>query len=487
MKQSFLVLFIVILIFQLGCNPTTSSSNQAPSSPIQIKNPPALSIFQRIKKATSLDELVASLETRPADLSNINLGQIKMAIWKKYREEQLKNEIRQQEHHKKAIQFNGKTMKYEYQIKGEKPKNGYPLYIALHGGGSAPSSVNDSQWESMKWYYLNSVKNGIYLAPRGMTDTWNLHSVSEAYPSYDRLIENMILFENVDPNKVYLLGYSAGGDGVYQVVPRMADRFAAANMSAGHPNGIDLTNVYHVPFLIQVGELDRSYDRHTVSVSYGEKLADLQTATGNGYVHDTYVHWEKGHSYVQDHSGEASKSDIIANPSEWKNNVSKKIKTTKNTDAIHWMSQFERNPIPSTLIWDYKTKEKSRTGLSQNGAQLFSKTTRPNTFYWIACFEEIPTIKVPIKAAYDKAKNQVNIDNMGDQLTIFLNENMIDFRQKLNIHISEKNTTEQIEIKPSLRIMIETLQARGDYNYIFTGSLHIKKDENQTMYFSTNQ
>ena len=39
-----------------------------------------------------------------------------------------------------------------------------------------------------------------------------------------------IVFEDVDPNRVYLLGYSAGGDGVYQLAPRMADRFAAASM-----------------------------------------------------------------------------------------------------------------------------------------------------------------------------------------------------------------------------------------------------------------
>jgi poly(3-hydroxybutyrate) depolymerase len=35
----------------------------------------------------------------------------------------------------------------------------------------------------------------------------------ESYPLYDRLITNMVLFEGVDPERVYLLGFSAGGDG----------------------------------------------------------------------------------------------------------------------------------------------------------------------------------------------------------------------------------------------------------------------------------
>jgi poly(3-hydroxybutyrate) depolymerase len=50
----------------------------------------------------------------------------------------------------------------------------------------------------------------------------------------------MSLFRGVNPDKVYLLGYPAGGDGVWQLAPRMADRFAAAAMMAGHPNGASL-------------------------------------------------------------------------------------------------------------------------------------------------------------------------------------------------------------------------------------------------------
>ena len=86
----------------------------------------------------------------------------------------------------------------------------------------------------------------------------------------------MILTMEVDPNRVYLLGFSAGGDGVYAIVPRMADRFAAANMSAGHPNGISLLNLYNLPIQLQAGEFDDAYDRNTVTADYGMKLDALQ-------------------------------------------------------------------------------------------------------------------------------------------------------------------------------------------------------------------
>ena len=88
---------------------------------------------------------------------------------------------------------------------GKKPKDGYPLYIALHGGGSAPRAVNDRGWEHMKIYYRRSVKNGVYAATRGIVDRWNMHFQAESYVMYDRLIENMIVFGDVDPNRVYLV------------------------------------------------------------------------------------------------------------------------------------------------------------------------------------------------------------------------------------------------------------------------------------------
>ena len=55
----------------------------------------------------------------------------------------------------------------------------------------------------------------------------------------------MIVYEGVDPNRVYLTGFSAGGDGVYQITARMNDRFAATNMSAGHHNWVNFENLYN--------------------------------------------------------------------------------------------------------------------------------------------------------------------------------------------------------------------------------------------------
>ena len=67
----------------------------------------------------------------------------------------------------------------------------------------------------------------------------------------------MVLFENVNPNRVYVIGYSAGGDGIYQIGPRMADRWAGAAMIAGHPNGAPPDNLRNTAFTLHVGRVSQ--------------------------------------------------------------------------------------------------------------------------------------------------------------------------------------------------------------------------------------
>ena len=91
---------------------------------------------------------------------------------------------------------------------------------------------------------------------------------------YD-VIENMIAFEDVDPNRVYILGFSAV-EMAYIVPARMADRFAAANMSAGHAN-IDFYNLSNI-LLMQMGA-ETGYERNKDIARNYIKFQNLKLAT----------------------------------------------------------------------------------------------------------------------------------------------------------------------------------------------------------------
>ncbi len=173
-----------------------------------------------------------------------------------------------------VVEIDGLRMPIWYQAYGEKPKGGRSLFISMHGGGGAPPEVNSQQWENQKRLYRPA--EGVYLAPRAPTDTWNLWHQGHIDRFFDRLIADLVVIEGVDPDRVYLMGYSAGGDGVYQLAPRMADRFAAAAMMAGHPNETKPDGLRNLPFALWMGGNDGAYNRNGVARQWGEALGRSQ-------------------------------------------------------------------------------------------------------------------------------------------------------------------------------------------------------------------
>ena len=133
---------------------------------------------------------------------------------------------------------------------------------------------------------------------------------------------DLIVLEDVNPDRVYLMGYSAGGDGVYQLAPRMADTWAAAAMMAGHPNGVPLLSLRNLPFALQVGGKDAAYNRNKVGREYGEMLEKLQQDDPKGYPHFVKIHEDKPH---------------------WMGGEDKV--------ALPWMAKFSRDPIPTRVVW----------------------------------------------------------------------------------------------------------------------------------------
>lgn len=220
----------------------------------------------------------------------------------------------------KSITIGDHTMKWMEKTFGEEPEDGRSLWISMHGGGGAPHEVNESQWKNQIKLY--QPKEGIYLAPRAPTNTWNLWHQGHIDPLFSRLIENMVALRNVDPDKIYLMGYSAGGDGVWQLAPRMADRFAAAAMMAGHPNESSLLGLRNLPFGIFMGSEDAAHNRNKVAIEKTIEIKELQKSDPEGYVHMSRIYEGLPH---------------------WMN--------LKDAEALPWMEKFTRNPWPKKIVW----------------------------------------------------------------------------------------------------------------------------------------
>jgi len=67
------------------------------------------------------------------------------------------------------------------------------------------------------------------------------------------IVQCFTIMGMIDNNRVFITGYSAGGDGIYHVASMMADVLAGAAMMAGHPNRADVYNLRNIAFSVQVG------------------------------------------------------------------------------------------------------------------------------------------------------------------------------------------------------------------------------------------
>lgn len=219
----------------------------------------------------------------------------------------------------KQIQYKNFTMKFTTQIFGDKPADGRSLYISLHGGGGAPAKLNDQQWENQKKLY--KLKEGVYFVPRAPVDAWNMWHDYPMDELIAEVVKSEIVMDDVNPDKIYIMGYSAGGDGVFQLAPRLADYWGAAAMMAGHPGDAQILNLKNLPFDAFVGGKDAAYHRNELVAQWGARLDSLQKVYPGNFIHETHVYSDMPH---------------------WMNH--------KDTIAIDWLSKFKRNPIPKDII-----------------------------------------------------------------------------------------------------------------------------------------
>uniref|UniRef100_UPI003216ABA4 hypothetical protein n=1 Tax=uncultured Draconibacterium sp. TaxID=1573823 RepID=UPI003216ABA4 len=313
-------------------------------------------------------------------------------------------------------------LKFKYKKFGEKPPEGWSLYISMHGGGSAPAEVNDQQWENQKKLYEPA--EGIYMAPRAPTNTWNLWHQAHVDTFFARFIELAIAFEDINTNRVYLTGYSAGGDGTYQLAPRMADELAAAAMMAGHPNDASPLGLRNLPFAIHMGAEDAAYKRNEIAAEWGKKLDDLQENDPDGYIHDVQIHEGMGH---------------------WMEK--------KDTVAIKWMAQFNRVAYPDKVVW-------KQSGVTRN------------RFYWLAVPEGKAVKDAEVVATRSGQTIEIVKADLVSELIIRLNDAMLDLDKKVNVVVNGTSVFNGVP-KRSVSTIWKSLNERNDLQQVFCAEIKV--------------
>ena len=336
---------------------------------------------------------------------------------------------------------NGHSMKFLVDCYGDEPEGGHSLWISLHGGGGTTAEMNDGQWANQQKMYRRAEPpqpvEGYYISPRSIEDVWDMWFLWSNDDLFEQIIRTMVVLHGVNPDKVYLMGYSAGGDGVWRMAPRMADHWAAAAMMAGHPGSVNLMNVRNMPFTLWVGENDEAYNRNTLVPEKAKELDVLQAADPEGYIHSVTVAKDRPHwMYLEDSA------------------------------AFPWMAQYTRNPYPKRVVWRQEAEENNRI--------------RP-AFYWVKAPENELGESAHGKCVIAQIDgNTIDIEKCDyGSLTIYLNDDLVDLDRKVKVTCGGK-TLFNGKVPRTEENMIATMEERGDPSYVFCSQITVELTPRQS-------
>ncbi|MFV0589830.1 MAG: hypothetical protein ACK5M7_00460 [Draconibacterium sp.] len=352
---------------------------------------------------------------------------------------------------KRELNLGEKTMPFYFVGKGNVPEEKRPLFISLHGGGqdkSHPGQAHASRFNNREWatqlilFQKIFPDNALYFIPRMADDHDGRWYFDYCQDAYNTVIRQAILFHNVDPDRVFLIGISEGAYTAYRLGSFMADRLAGSNsMAGGEPlKNAPPANMRNIAFRADIGEFDTMFDRLNLNTRFADSLEVLHQLDPEGYNYHLEIQKGRGHG-IEYGSGPA------------------------------WIYQFSRNPYPQRVVWDvikvhgrYKTQ-----------------------FYWVSLPSEPATFPLHINAKIDRENNHVylKIEKEIDgkcvptediPVKIYLNDQLADLDKPVYVSVNDGKKL-KYKVNRSLATMMHSLQERGDPRYMFPAEILISRTE----------
>lgn len=313
----------------------------------------------------------------------------------------------------KVVRTADRASPYLWRSVGNPEAKSRALVIAMHGGGNAPKGVNDSQWRGMfERYYRDHPEAGdyVYLALRAPNDEWNGFYDDSIGPLIERLILQNVLFAEVDPDRVYILGASHGGYGAFVIGPKIPDRFAAVHASASAPSPGETMgeNLRNVRFTFMVGENDTAYGRAERCRAFAKELEGWRRLYGG-----------------------------FPGGFEWKPGVGHAVPDRDKLDEM--LRAGPRDPRPSQLIW------------VQSDGALHDQ-------FWVEALRPVDGGRVQASAADNVIK--LKLDKQ-ESVALWLAAPLVDLSKPISIEV-EGRPSRSVTARPSLGIYCDGLERRGD-------------------------
>lgn len=307
-------------------------------------------------------------------------------------------------------------MNFYLGVKGDMPKDGYPVFLYLHGSGP-----REHEWAN-GLRLANMFQDGpsMYIVPQiPQEGAWYRWWQRSKQWTWERILRILMSMPEVDKNRIYVFGISEGGYGSQRLASFYADYWAAAGPMAGGEPLINapVENLAHVPLSFLTGDKDFMFYRHLLTKTTGEKLDSMQRLFPNEYKHRVELIPDKGHSIDY-------------------------------TPTTPWLAQHKRNAQPRHFIWENLEMD----GLKRNAfynLQVLEETDAYRTRYeFTANADNSIDIKVDgVKYNATWKDPHWGIDMLFSKdltpaqhgnLRVFLSDQLVDLKKKVTVRINGK-------------------------------------------------
>lgn len=307
-------------------------------------------------------------------------------------------------------------MNFYLGVKGDMPKDGYPVFLYLHGSGP-----REHEWANgLRLAKMFQDGPSMYIVPQiPQEGAWYRWWQRSKQWTWERILRILMSMPEVDKNRIYVFGISEGGYGSQRLASFYADYWAAAGPMAGGEPLINapVENLAHVPLSFLTGDKDFMFYRHLLTKTTGEKLDSMQRLFPNEYKHRVELIPDKGHSIDY-------------------------------TPTTPWLAQHKRNAQPRHFIWENLEMD----GLKRNAfynLQVLEETDAYRTRYeFTANADNSIDIKVDgvkynatwkdphwgIDMLFSKDLTPAQHGNM----RVFLSDQLVDLKKKVTVRINGK-------------------------------------------------
>lgn len=342
---------------------------------------------------------------------------------------------------------------YYWGTKGEKPENGFPMFVYLHGSGHK----NDEWATGLALCRMFDDAPSAYFIPQipNMGEYYRWWQKSKQF-AWKQLLRQAFVTGQIDANKVYFFGISEGGYGSQRLASFYADYLAAAGpMAGGEPlKNAPAENCRNIGFSLLTGSKDAGFYRNQLTEYVRQEFDSLQQTDPEGYAHRVELIPGMGHG-------------IDYRP------------------TTPWLKQFTRQPHPKKVVWEqydmdgwyrdgfYNLYIVERTDTVPGSRTRYVMEIRDNRIdmtvddVTYTTVERDPHWGIELKFTkqYQPAKR--------GKFIIYLNENLVDLSKKITVRVNGRKVFSG-KLKCSVENMVNSCAAYYDPERLYPAAVEVE-------------